>query len=220
MERVRQIIYYKKYFFDFFNQLATKVKEKIDHVLFVVTVAERVPMKFFQHLEGTDGLYEIRVEFQSNIFRIFCCFDEGQVIVLFNGFQKKSQKTPKGEIERALKIKTEYFDEKQKQKKMATPKTKNKNITTFDEHLNKQYGKIGTAKRTEFEIKAKAFAIGEIIKEERRLASMTQEQLAERTGTKKSFISRIENGHSDIQLSTLYKLLEYGLGRKISLTIS
>ncbi len=105
-------------------------------------------------------------------------------------------------------------------KKMATPKTKNKNITTFDEHLNKQYGKIGTAKRTEFEIKAKAFAIGEIIKEERRLASMTQEQLAERTGTKKSFISRIENGHSDIQLSTLYKLLEYGLGRKISLTIS
>ena len=87
-------------------------------------------------------------------------------------------------------------------KKMATPKTKNKNITTFDEHLNKQYGKIGTAKRTEFEIKAKAFAIGEIIKEERRLASMTQGQLAERTGTKKSFISRIENGHSDIQLST------------------
>ncbi len=102
---------------------------------------------------------------------------------------------------------------------MATKKLKNKNITTFDEHLDKQYGKIGTSKRTEFEIKAKAFAIGEIIKEERRLASMTQEQLAEKTGTKKSFISRIENGHSDIQLSTLYKLLEYGLGRKISLTI-
>lgn len=102
---------------------------------------------------------------------------------------------------------------------MATKELKNRNITTFDEHLDKQYGKIGTAKRTEFEIKAKAFAIGEIIKEERRLASMTQEQLAEKTGTKKSFISRIENGHSDIQLSTLYKLLEYGLGRKISLTI-
>lgn len=102
---------------------------------------------------------------------------------------------------------------------MATEELKNKNITTFDEHLDKQYGKIGTSKRTEFETKAKAFAIGEIIKEERRLASMTQEQLAEKTGTKKSFISRIENGHSDIQLSTLYKLLEYGLGRKISLTI-
>ena len=94
-----------------------------------------------------------------------------------------------------------------------------KSITTFDEHLDNRYGKIGTSKRTEFEIKAKAFAIGEVIKEERRLASMTQEQLAEKTGTKKSFISRIENGHSDIQLSTLYKLLEYGLGRKITLTI-
>lgn len=96
---------------------------------------------------------------------------------------------------------------------------KTKKITTFDEHLDKRYGKTGTSKRTEFEIKAKAFAIGEVIREERRLAAMTQEQLAEKTGTKKSFISRIENGHSDIQLSTLYKLVEYGLGRKITLTI-
>lgn len=102
---------------------------------------------------------------------------------------------------------------------MKTKNRVNKDITTFDEHLDKQYGKIGSIKRTEFEIKAKAFAIGEVIKEERRLASMTQEQLAEKTGTKKSFISRIENGHSDIQLSTLYRLLELGLGRKITLTI-
>ena len=103
---------------------------------------------------------------------------------------------------------------------MKAKKQKSKPITTFNEHLDNRYGKVGTVKRTNFEIKAKAFAIGEVIKEERRLASMTQEQLAEKTGTKKSFISRIENGHSDIQLSTLYKLLEYGLGRKISLTIS
>ena len=102
---------------------------------------------------------------------------------------------------------------------MKTKKQKSKNITTFSEHLDNRYGKIGTLKRTEFEIKAKAFAIGEIIKEERRLAAMTQEQLAEKTGTKKSFISRIENGHSDIQLSTLYRLLELGLGRKVSLRI-
>lgn len=97
--------------------------------------------------------------------------------------------------------------------------TKNKNITTFEELLTKEYGEIGSLKRTEFEIKAKAFAIGEVIKEERKLAKMTQEQLAEKTGTKKSFISRIENGHSDIQLSTLYRILEIGLGRKISLSI-
>jgi ribosome-binding protein aMBF1 (putative translation factor) len=94
-----------------------------------------------------------------------------------------------------------------------------KNITTFEEHLDTRYGSIGSKKRTDFEIKAKAFAIGEIIKEERQLAHMTQEELAEKTGTKKSFISRIENGHSDIQLSTLYRLLEIGLGRKISFTI-
>ena len=96
---------------------------------------------------------------------------------------------------------------------------KNKNITTFEEHLDKQYGKIGTKKRTDFEIKAKAFAIGEIIKDERKLAKMTQEELARKTGTRKSFISRIENGHSDIQLSTLYRLIEQGLGKKINLSI-
>ena len=91
-----------------------------------------------------------------------------------------------------------------------------KNITTFEEHLDRRYGEVGSIKRAEFEIKAKAFAIGEMIKEERLLAHLTQEQLAEKTGTKKSFISRIENGHNDIQLSTLYKLLEIGLGKKVT----
>jgi ribosome-binding protein aMBF1 (putative translation factor) len=96
---------------------------------------------------------------------------------------------------------------------------KKKNTTSFDEHLTKQYGKRGTEKRTEFEIKAKAFLIGEVIKEERRLAKLTQEQLADKIGAKKSFISRIENGQSDIQLSTLYRLLEFGLGKKIKFTV-
>ena len=96
---------------------------------------------------------------------------------------------------------------------------KDKDITSFDEHLDRKYGKVGTKSRTEFDIKAKAFAIGEIIKDERKQAKLTQEELAKRTGTKKSFISRIENGHSDIQLSTLYKLIEQGLGKKINLSI-
>ena len=116
MERYRQIIYFKDYFFDYFEQQTEKVKEKIDHVLFVVTVANRIPQKFFQHLEGTNGLYEIRVEFQGNSYRIFCCFDEGQVVILFNGFQKKSQKTPSGELAKAVRIMNEYFDEKLKQR--------------------------------------------------------------------------------------------------------
>lgn len=116
MERHRQIIYFKDYYLDFFDQQTEKVKEKIDQVLFVVTVAERIPQKFFQHLEGTNGLYEIRVEFQGNIYRIFCCFDKEQIVVLFNGFQKKSQKTPSGELDKAVKIMNDYFDEKLKQK--------------------------------------------------------------------------------------------------------
>ncbi|MBK9212979.1 MAG: helix-turn-helix transcriptional regulator [Saprospiraceae bacterium] len=94
-----------------------------------------------------------------------------------------------------------------------------KNIKTFSQHLDNRYGKTGTKNRTDFEIKAKSFAIGELIKEERKLAHLTQEQLADKIGAKKSFISRIENGHSDIQLSTLYKLIEFGLGRKVNLSI-
>jgi len=94
-----------------------------------------------------------------------------------------------------------------------------KEVTTFEEHLEKRYGKIGTERRTEFEIKAKAFAIGEILREARKEANMTQEELAQKTGTRKSFISRIENGHSDIQLSTLYRLVEIGFGKRVNLTI-
>ena len=124
MERHRQIIHFKHYFLDFFDQQTEKVKEKIDHVLFVVTVSDRIPQKFFQHLEGTNGLYEIRVEFQGSIYRIFCCFDDGQLVVLFNGFQKKSQKTPSGELDKAVNIMNEYFDEKLKQKKNESKKTK------------------------------------------------------------------------------------------------
>src|SRR5665647_1367997 len=104
MEKKRQIVYFKDHFNEFFDLLNEKVKEKIDYVLFLITVAERIPKKFFQYIEGTDGLFEIKIEFESNIYRIFCCFDEGRLVILFNGFQKKSQKTPSKEIDKALKI--------------------------------------------------------------------------------------------------------------------
>ncbi len=90
------------------------MKDKIDQVLFLIKIAERIPRKFFRHMSGTDGLFEIRIEYQSNIYRVFCCFDEGNLIVLFNGFQKKSQKTPKKEIDKALRIKDEYFELKRR----------------------------------------------------------------------------------------------------------
>jgi len=96
---------------------------------------------------------------------------------------------------------------------------KNKNIKTLEEHLTKNYGKIGTKKRDNFEVKAKAFVIGEILKEERLQAKMTQEELASKIGAKKSYISRVENGKTDIQLSTLYRLFEVGLGKSISIRV-
>ena len=112
MEKVRTIIFYKNHFHNFFELQTKKVKDKIDYVLYVITVTERVPKKFMEHMTGTEGLYEIRIKFQSNIFRVFCCFEEEKVVVLFNGFHKKTQKTPPLEIDKALKIKSEYFSEK------------------------------------------------------------------------------------------------------------
>jgi len=114
MQKKRQLIYFRNYYWDFYNAQTEKVKDKIDYVLFLVTVADRIPKKFFDQMTGYDGLFEIRIEFESNIFRIFCCFDEGNIVVLFNGFQKKTQKTPKKEIEQALRIKEEYFEYKKK----------------------------------------------------------------------------------------------------------
>ena len=105
-----------------------------------------------------------------------------------------------------------------KTKEIKVKRSRNK-ITDWNNHLDKKYGKVGTATRTEFESKAQAFIIGELLKEERSKANLTQEALAERTGTKKSYISRIENGRADIQLSTLYKLIEQGLNRKLELYI-
>lgn len=90
---------------------------------------------------------------------------------------------------------------------------------SFDELLDIKYGKLGTEKRDEFEAKAKAFVVGEIIKEARKEAHLTQEQLATKTGTKKSYISRLENGKIDIQISTLFKIIEEGLGKKLGFTM-
>ena len=93
------------------------------------------------------------------------------------------------------------------------------NIHNFDDLLNAKYGPQGTPARDEFEAKADAFRTGEMLKEARRQAKLTQQQLADRTGTKKSYISRIENGHSDINLATLRRIVRQGLGRRVTLHI-
>lgn len=113
MKQIREIVFYKDYFEEFFKTLSEKTKNKVDEVLFMLTILERIPKKFFKNIEGAKGLFEIRIEFESNIYRIFCCFDKGNLVVLFNGFQKKSQKTPPKEIEKALKLMEEYFNKKE-----------------------------------------------------------------------------------------------------------
>ncbi len=94
-----------------------------------------------------------------------------------------------------------------------------KEANTFNELLDLKYGKPGSPERDEFEAKSKAFIIGEMIKQARQEAHLTQEDLAKRTGTKKSYISRLENGKIDVQISTLFKIIEEGLGKKMQLTI-
>ena len=101
---------YKDYFWDFYNSLEDNVKEKVDYVLQIVISVQRIPIKFFRHLE--DGIYEIRVEMGGNIFRIFSFFDDNKLVILLHGFQKKSQKTPRKEIERAKKLRKNYYEEK------------------------------------------------------------------------------------------------------------
>ena len=108
----RQIIFHGTHFIEFYQQQDEKVKDKIQYVFELIKQVEKVPEKFLKHLTGTTGLYEIRIEYQSNIYRIFCCFDKGKLVVLFNGFQKKSQKTPKNEMDKALKLMTKYYSEK------------------------------------------------------------------------------------------------------------
>lgn len=108
----RQVVAYKKYFLDFYNEQPENVQTKIEWTLNLIRVTKYVPEKYFKHLEGTKGLYEIRVEVGSNIYRIFSFFDKGNLVVLGNAFQKKTQKTPKKEIEKALKIMEEYNNAK------------------------------------------------------------------------------------------------------------
>jgi phage-related protein len=109
MNQVRKLIFYSNHFHDFFDKQSEKAKEKIDYVLFLITHIDQVSERFLKHIVGQKGLYEIRVEHSSNIFRIFCCFDKGKIVILLNAYQKKSNKTSSQEIQLANKLMNEYF---------------------------------------------------------------------------------------------------------------
>ena len=112
--RLRDIFVYGTDFWKFYNGQTTKVQAKIDWVIDLVRTLPMIPERFFKQLEGTDGLFEIRIKVGSNIFRVFCFFDEGKLVILLNGFQKKSQKTPRNEIEKAERLKQKYHEERKK----------------------------------------------------------------------------------------------------------
>jgi len=111
---LRDIFYYNDYYLDFFETLKPEVQKKFNWTLQLIATLDRIPEKYFKHVSGSTGIYEIRVEVRSDIFRVFSFFDKEQLVILLNGFQKKTQKTPKNEIELAEKLKKQYFYEKGK----------------------------------------------------------------------------------------------------------
>ena len=111
-KKYRTVIAYKDHFESFLVQQKQKVREKIAWTFLLIEEILHIPETYLKHIEGTDGLYEIRIQLGTDIFRIFCFFDEGKLVVLANGFQKKTQKTPRKEIEKAMKIKDEYYEDK------------------------------------------------------------------------------------------------------------
>ena len=108
----REIKFYKHYFNEFFVAQTDKVRRKIAQTLVWIQTIDWLPVSILKSIVGKKGLYEIRVEYAGNIYRVFCCFDEGSLVILFNGFQKKTQKTPTSEIDKAERLMNEYFNNK------------------------------------------------------------------------------------------------------------
>jgi len=112
--KIREVIAYKNYFEDFLLGQPRKVQDKIFKIIEAIETLERVPSNYLKAMEGTNGLYEARIQLASNIWRVFCFFDNGKLVILLNGFQKKTQKTPKNELEKALRLMKEYYQDKNK----------------------------------------------------------------------------------------------------------
>lgn len=110
--KVRQVIAYENHFENFLLEQPQKVQDKIFKIIEAIETLERVPANYLKSMEGTNGLYEARIQLGSNIWRVFCFFDNGKLVILLNGFQKKTQKTPKNEMEKALKLMAKYYTEK------------------------------------------------------------------------------------------------------------
>jgi phage-related protein len=110
MDKIREVIAYKNYFLDFLTKQPTKVQNKIFKIIEAIETLERIPTNYLKQITGTNGLYEARIQLGTDIWRVFCFFDKGRLVILLNGFQKKTQKTPKNEIEKATILMKEYYE--------------------------------------------------------------------------------------------------------------
>lgn len=111
--KVREVVEFENHFSEFLKKQPVKVQNKIFKIIEAIETLERVPTNYLKMLVGTNGLYEARIQLGSNIWRVFCFFDNGKLVILLNGFTKKTQKTPKNEIEKALNLKQRYYDTKE-----------------------------------------------------------------------------------------------------------
>ena len=158
----RKIIAFGKYYKDFLSALGEKEVLKVKYVLSLLETEDRMPVKFIKAIR--DGLYELRISYNGNIYRIFFIFDEGQIVVLFNGFQKKTQKTPPSEIAKRRNIMN----------------TNEEMLTDISAELDKEFGAPGTPERAKFDEEAYAFYTSQILLDARKEAGMTQSELADR----------------------------------------
>ena len=178
MNGERQILYYKSYFIDFFLSIDGGAQKKVAYVLDMLKTQERLSTNFVKFIR--DGLFELRARHNGNIYRAFFIFDEGNIVMLFNGFQKKTQKTPSSEIDKKL------------------------------------YGAVGTPERDEFRKEAAAYCVGQIISDARKHEGMTQTELAQKIGTDKTYISRIEHGTVEPGAGLFLRIID-ALGMKVEI---
>jgi len=115
--KIREVIAFRDYFEEFLLTQPEKIQNKIFKIIEAIETLERVPSNYLKHIVGTNGLHEARIQLGSNIWRVFCFFDNDKLVILLNGFQKKTQKTPKNEIERALRLMAEYYEQKENKKR-------------------------------------------------------------------------------------------------------
>lgn len=114
MKQIREIVAFKNYFEDFLLKQPKKVRNKIYKILEAIEILEQIPSRYLKHIKNTVGLYEVRIQLGTNIWRVFCFFDGNRLVILLNGFQKKTQKTPKGEIKKAIGLMKDYYNQKEK----------------------------------------------------------------------------------------------------------